>query len=80
MPAQRDANLREPSGDGRTRDAELARQLIRGTSGPVAVDKVIAVNRRAFHGVVYNLQTEAGWYIANGIITHNCRCSLGLNP
>ena len=24
---------------------------------------------------MYNLQTETGWYIAGGIITHNCRCT-----
>ncbi|MEV8398820.1 hypothetical protein [Streptomyces niveus] len=25
---------------------------------------------------MYNLETSGGWYIANGIIVHNCRCSL----
>lgn len=24
---------------------------------------------------MYNLQTETGWYLANGIVTHNCRCA-----
>lgn len=24
---------------------------------------------------VYNLQTFAGWYLANGIVAHNCRCT-----
>lgn len=24
---------------------------------------------------MYNLQTETGWYLANGILTHNCRCA-----
>ena len=34
------------------------------------------VERRDFDGHVYNLQTEGGWYLANGLIAHNCRCSL----
>ena len=24
---------------------------------------------------MYNLQTATGWYVANGIVTHNCRCT-----
>lgn len=24
---------------------------------------------------MYNLQTGPGWYLANSIVTHNCRCS-----
>ncbi len=24
---------------------------------------------------VYNLETASGWYVANGIVAHNCRCS-----
>lgn len=24
---------------------------------------------------MYNFQTETGWYLANGILTHNCRCA-----
>jgi len=33
-----------------------------------------SANRTAYSGHVYNLQTRNGYYIANGIITHNCRC------
>jgi len=25
-------------------------------------------------GHVYNLETAVGWYVTNGIVTHNCRC------
>lgn len=38
----------------------------------ICFDRVVQVNRRDFAGHVYNLQTKAGWYISNGIITHNC--------
>jgi hypothetical protein len=27
-------------------------------------------------GHIYNLETMGGWYVANSIITHNCRCDL----
>lgn len=36
--------------------------------------RVIHVDRSSFDGHVYNLQTESGWYIAEGIISHNCKC------
>lgn len=38
------------------------------------LDVVTVVSRSPFRGHVYNLQTTTGWYVANGIITHNCRC------
>lgn len=43
-------------------------------AGEVVADRVVHVSRRAWSGHVYNLQTATGWYVANGIITHNCRC------
>jgi hypothetical protein len=27
---------------------------------------------------VYNLETSDGWYIGNGIVTHNCRCQVSV--
>jgi SPP1 gp7 family putative phage head morphogenesis protein len=47
-----------------------------GYSVPVHVDNVVSFERRKFSGHVYNLQTESSAYIANGIITHNCRSTL----
>ena len=37
--------------------------------------KVVKVNKSRFSGHVYNLQTKDGWYVTEGIITHNCSCS-----
>ena len=51
----------------------LARQLLDGLAGPVALDKIVEIRKDYFSGHVYNLQSEKGWFIANGIITHNCR-------
>src|SRR6266566_159305 len=42
-------------------------------------DKIIRDERRDFSGHVYNLQTGGGWYIAEGIIAHNCRCAVTLS-
>lgn len=43
-------------------------------AGEVSLDQVIRVRRKPFSGHVYNLQTITGWYIANDIVIHNCRC------
>lgn len=55
-------------------DAELARKLQDGASGPVFADQVVHIERQKFSGHVFNLQTEEGHYTANGIVTHNCQC------
>lgn len=46
-----------------------------GHSERVVLDRIACLGRRFFSGHVYNLQTETGWYSAEGIITHNCRCT-----
>lgn len=43
---------------------------------PVVFDDVVSVERVAFSGHVYNLETSAGCYVANNIVTHNCRCAV----
>lgn len=58
-------------------DVELSGSLQDGKPlEDVFVDKVVSVKRRAFAGHVYNLETEKGYYFANGIIVHNCRTIL----
>jgi hypothetical protein len=44
-------------------------------AGAVALDQVVRIRRRPWSGHVYNLETVAGWYVANGLIVHNCRCT-----
>ena len=41
---------------------------------PTQVSRIVKVNRRFGTTHVYNLQTTSGWYVAEGLITHNCRC------
>ncbi|MBK8246531.1 MAG: hypothetical protein IPK85_03900 [Gemmatimonadetes bacterium] len=74
----------EPSGPGDARGGNLppdglvaASQLRRAYAerlGEIETNRIVGVERRAFAGHVYNLQTTTGWYIANNIISHNCRC------
>lgn len=55
-------------------DVELVEDVSDRGAGPVLTDQIVAVERRRFVGHVYNLETESGWYVANGIVVHNCRC------
>lgn len=55
-------------------DASLANHILGGHAGPVFLDRVIDKSAIQFAGHVYNLETTEHWYIANGIINHNCRC------
>lgn len=37
--------------------------------------QVSVVDSHNYSGYVYNIDDDKGFYLANGIITHNCRCS-----
>lgn len=63
----------KPCIDSLSVDPELACDLINGKAGFVKFDQVVDIRKRYFHGHVYNLQTKGSWFIANNIITHNCR-------
>lgn len=60
--------------DGTTRNAEQLGQGQLAGAGQVFADKTVDIQTYDFHGRVLNLQTEYGYYVAGGIITHNCRC------
>jgi HK97 family phage portal protein len=68
------ASLDQPEADDRAGEMEIARELILGLSGQVLADEIIKIDVIPFSGHVYNLQTEKGYYCADGIITHNCDC------
>ena len=53
-----------------------ARSILTALTGQVGRDRVIKRAVRRWSGHVYNLETETGWYIANGIVAHNCRCAM----
>lgn len=54
---------------------ELARDVLNGVFGPIEFDRIIDKSVRSFSGHVFNLETESGFYSANGIVNHNCRCT-----
>jgi hypothetical protein len=64
-------SLNDPTGDG----VALAESLL-ADPGRVRLDQVVKIWREPFSDHVYNLETEDGWYIGNGIVTHNCRCEI----
>lgn len=59
----------EPFLGGMIAGAEHLDALPRNVISDCVVDVRI---RRGFAAHVFNLQTTTGWYVANGIITHNC--------
>lgn len=61
-------------GDALPGDAVVLREGLDGLAGAVALDQIIKVRRFPFHGHVYNLETRLGWYLADSIVVHNCRC------
>lgn len=59
-------------------DSKLFAKLSGLLSSKIRSTNVVSVRRYWHRTHVYNLQTVQGWFVANGIITHNCRCTLGL--
>lgn len=54
----------------------LIRKTLDAFPGLISLDEVVDVRRDpGFVGHVYNLETAGNWFVANTIITHNCRCS-----
>ncbi|MFY1658570.1 phage minor capsid protein [Micromonospora sp. WMMD1274] len=72
-----DASRAQLPVEGGAVDSHGGRDLVGALSGLVAADRVVEVEqRREWAGHVYNLQTRDGWYVAGGIVVHNCRHSL----
>lgn len=55
---------------------DLTSNIFDRYSTRIKIDNIIAIDVIYSFTHVYNLETENSWYIANGIITHNCRCIL----
>jgi hypothetical protein len=62
---------------GGATDTKLAGKFLRRFSSMVTTDEVVRVRRFKFSGQVYDLQCDQwGLLFCNGVIIHNCRCSL----
>ena len=79
----------KPLDDSPSGSPELVCKNLDRLAGVVFLDKIVDINVNFFHGDVYNLQTENGYYFVNSsiacnsgkeqryfAIAHNCRCDL----
>nr|WP_080840017.1 phage minor head protein [Cohnella massiliensis] len=66
----------KPSVNGGRDGIELLCNLLDRHSALVKFADVVEVRRWEGSTHVYNLQTKQGWYLAENIITHNCRCTV----
>lgn len=66
--------------DDAVADPSLAADFSSIQPGDVERDTVVERSFIGFSGHVYNLETSTGLYIAQGAITHNCRCVLSVIP
>lgn len=74
-----DTGLSKPPDNYTTRDPQDFRKFVLRYPGLIKPDKIVNVDIKPFHGLVYNLQTKNRWYISSSIITHNC-AMLPLTP
>lgn len=75
-PSGSNPRLQEESADGAAADAEGFCQSLLAHAPAIAVHQVVGIRTVPFAGHVFNLDTTEGWYISNGIVTHNCRCAI----
>lgn len=61
--------------DGSSRELEYLRQLFLADTIDIHSDEIVSIDVIPFSGHVYNLQSKSGMFLANNIITHNCRCT-----
>ena len=40
------------------------------------IDRIVSLRHKVYDGNVYNFETSTGYYIADNILTHNCRCTM----
>lgn len=67
----------EQRDDTRAGNTNLAGQFLRRFASLIALDQIVSVRRFKYSGHVYDLQSDP-WRLlfCNGIVVHNCRCSL----
>jgi hypothetical protein len=57
-------------------DTEFTREMLKRFPGLVSENRIVKIERLAWHGHVYDLQSSNGWILANDIYISNCRCAL----
>lgn len=76
LSSQDNALFEELSSHGVSDDSGLFGYLVDAHASHVAVDPVVDVIEGFFSGHVYDFQSDSGLLSANGIIAHNCRCTV----
>lgn len=74
--ADRHAVGTQPHLQGTAAEPQTAGEGQQGFPVAVAADEVVKVEWSRYVGHVYDLQTSAGAYIADGVVVHNCRCAV----
>jgi hypothetical protein len=74
---KRDAVVSKDHIERREAHSEFIQDLLDRSAGTVSFDEISEVRDFEFVGHVYDLQTDVGWMIAQGIVTSNCRCATG---
>lgn len=69
----RESEFFNHSNDSVRGNTEFVSNLRKSLVGKIPLAQVVDVNVRDFFGHVYDLQTFSSLYIANGIVTSNCR-------
>lgn len=59
-----------------SRHAEFNRDSLDGSSVSIFSDNIKDITISVYSGFVYNLHDYKSYYICNGIVNHNCRCTL----
>lgn len=72
---KRDSSVLQAGRHRASAQPETAADLCRRESSLVSQDEVVRIHHRLYSGWVYNLETTEGYYFANGLATHNCRCA-----
>ncbi len=57
------------------RSVDNPRDFSEGFPFQTKLGNIVEIYREKFSGHVYTLQTVDGWFVTDGFITHNCRCS-----
>jgi hypothetical protein len=68
--------LFETADDDRSADLEALGERLDRLPAVVTVEQIVKVERDLVAAHVYNLDSGDGWYIGNGIIQANCRCTM----
>ena len=78
-PTRFDAALDQAAPDRWSADAKGFGESLFALTGLVTLDQIVHIDVRMSDCHVYNLQTTTGWYIAGGVVAHNCRCTIIVN-